>query len=73
MRCEDVLHELLAYLDREADAATTAAIDRHLEDCRGCFSRAEFERKLKAQLRAAGEKRAPARLRARVKHIMEKF
>ena len=73
MRCEDVLHELLAYLDREVDAATAAAIDRHLEDCRGCFSRAQFERKLKAHLRAAGEKRAPERLRARVKDILDRF
>jgi anti-sigma factor (TIGR02949 family) len=73
MKCEDVLRELLAYLDREIDAQTAALIDRHLEACRGCFSRAVFERKLKAHLRAAGEKPAPRRLRARVKDIMDKF
>lgn len=73
MKCEDVLRELLAYLDREVDAMTAAAIDRHLEDCRACFSRAQFERKLKAHLRAAAEKRAPERLRARVKDILDKF
>jgi anti-sigma factor (TIGR02949 family) len=73
MKCEDVLRELLGYLDREIDAQTAALIDRHLEACRGCFSRAVFERKLKAHLRAAGEKPAPRRLRARVKDIMDKF
>jgi anti-sigma factor (TIGR02949 family) len=73
MRCEEVLRELLAYLDRDMDAPTAAAIDHHLQDCRGCFTRAEFERKLKAHLRAAADKPAPAQLRARVKDILERF
>ena len=73
MKCEDVLRELLAYLDREVDGHTAVLIDRHLEACRGCFTRAVFERKLKAHLRAAADKPAPARLRARVKDILEKF
>jgi anti-sigma factor (TIGR02949 family) len=73
IRCEDVLEHLVAFLDREIDAETAADIERHLETCRGCFSRAEFERKLKAQVRATGTAAAPARLRARVKEIMEKF
>ncbi|MGQ0545316.1 MAG: mycothiol system anti-sigma-R factor [Betaproteobacteria bacterium] len=73
MKCEDVLAHLLAYLDREVDAQTAAQIDRHLEACRGCFSRAEFERNLKAHLQAAGEERAPASLRARIKDIVDKF
>jgi anti-sigma factor (TIGR02949 family) len=71
--CEEVLRRLLAYLDRDLDAHTAALIDRHLEACRGCFSRADFERKLKAHLRAAGEKPAPRRLRARIKGIVDKF
>jgi anti-sigma factor (TIGR02949 family) len=73
MKCEEVLRELLAYLDREVDAPTATAIDHHLHGCRGCFSRAEFERKLKAHLRAVGERRASPRLRARVKSILGKF
>lgn len=73
MTCEDVLRELLAYLDREVDPDTAALIDRHLQSCRGCFSRAEFERKLKGHLEASGEKPAPERLRARVKGILDKF
>lgn len=73
MKCEDVLRQLLAYLDREVDAETSALIDRHLEACRGCFSRADFERKLKDHLRAGDETPAPDRLRARIKDIVDKF
>jgi anti-sigma factor (TIGR02949 family) len=73
IRCEDVLRQLLLYLDRELDARTAALIERHLELCRGCFSRAAFERKLRAHLKAAAEKPAPARLRARVRDLLDKF
>jgi anti-sigma factor (TIGR02949 family) len=73
IQCEEVLRQLLIYLDGELDAPTAALIDRHLELCRACYSRAAFERKLRAHLKAAGEKPAPARLRARVKDLLDKF
>lgn len=73
MSCEEVLKHLVAYLDRETDAHTAAEMERHLEECRGCFSRAEFERKLKASVREAGSSAAPERLRARIKKLIEKF
>jgi anti-sigma factor (TIGR02949 family) len=71
--CEDVLKDLLAYIDRETDANTAAEIERHLKECRGCFSRAEFERMLKAKLRAAGSRTAPERLRARIRKLVDEF
>jgi anti-sigma factor (TIGR02949 family) len=71
--CEEVLKHLFAYLDRETDAHATAEIARHLEECRGCFSRAEFERQLKAHVRAAGSRAAPERLRARMKKLVDEF
>lgn len=73
MTCEEVLKHLVAYLDHEADRHTAAEIERHLEECRGCFSRAEFERQLKAYVRAAGSRTAPERLRARIKKLVDKF
>jgi anti-sigma factor (TIGR02949 family) len=73
LSCEEVLHQLFAYLDRELDTATSAEIERHLETCRGCFSRAEFERKLKAHVKNAGTSIAPESLRARLKDLIEKF
>jgi anti-sigma factor (TIGR02949 family) len=73
MTCEEVLRHLVGYLDREADALTAAEIERHLEECRGCFSRAKFERQLKACVREAGGRTAPARLRARINDLIKKF
>jgi anti-sigma factor (TIGR02949 family) len=73
MSCEEVLRHLVAYLDCEMDAATAAAIERHLEECRGCFSRAEFEKKLKAHVGEAASARAPERLRNRIRDLIRKF
>lgn len=73
LTCEEVLHQLFAYLDRELDAATAAEIERHLETCRGCFSRAEFEKQLKARIQETGSAPAPEGLRERIKLLVEKF
>lgn len=73
LTCEEVIQQLMAYLDHEIDGAAAANIEHHLEACRGCFSRAEFERHLKEHVHAAGSQTAPATLRARIKQIVEKF
>jgi anti-sigma factor (TIGR02949 family) len=73
LTCEEVLKHLVAYLDRDTDAHTAAEIERHLEQCRGCYSRAEFERQLKARVRAAGSRSAPESLRTRIRKLVDEF
>jgi anti-sigma factor (TIGR02949 family) len=72
-RCEEVIRHLLAYLDGEIEADRHADIERHLEECRGCYSRAEFERLLKRRVAELGEEKAPASLRRRVKTLLDSF
>lgn len=48
--CEEAVRRLAAYLDRELDPAADAEMEEHLDRCRSCFSRAEFERRLKARV-----------------------
>ena len=71
--CEEVIRLLFDYLDRELDPARSSDIDRPLERCRECFSRAEFEKKLRQRVRAAAEDEAPPRLRQRVRRLIERF
>lgn len=73
LRCEEVLRNLLTYLDRELEPEMSTRIAHHLELCRGCFSRAEFERKLKAHLRSCGMVSTPATLRVRLKQLINRF
>ena len=73
LRCEEIIAHLFAYLDEEMDAARRAEIDGHLQACRGCYSRAEFERALRAKVRELGEKNAPENLRQRLKALLDQF
>lgn len=73
INCEQVLEQLFAFLDEELDDALQEQIGHHLARCRGCFSRAEFERRLRQRIREASEESAPARLRRRVRGLLNEF
>lgn len=51
MGCEEALEKLATFLDGELDPKESAQVRRHLKTCRSCFSRAEFERRLKERIR----------------------
>ncbi|MFZ1105313.1 MAG: zf-HC2 domain-containing protein [Hyphomicrobiaceae bacterium] len=73
IRCEEVIAHLLSYLDGEIDDARRAQIDHHIEECRGCFSRAEFEKALRDKVRQAGNTQPPASLQDRIKVLIDQF
>jgi anti-sigma factor (TIGR02949 family) len=73
IRCEEVIARLLTYLDGEIGDAGRAQIDRHLDECRGCLSRAEFEKALRDRLRQTGDAQASPSLQERIKALMEQF
>lgn len=50
--CEEALARLAAFLDDELEEARSDEVRRHLETCRSCYSRAEFERRLKERVRS---------------------
>ncbi|WP_417529728.1 anti-sigma factor family protein [Marinobacter lipolyticus] len=68
--CEEVIERLFEYLDRELDPATQTEIDRHLRRCHDCFSRKEFERRLRDKVAASGTEKAPDRLKRRVASLL---
>jgi anti-sigma factor (TIGR02949 family) len=73
LRCEEVIAHLLSYLDGEIDDAKRAQIDHHLGECRGCFSRAEFEKALRDRLRQTADAQPPASLQGRIKSLIDQF
>jgi len=48
INCEEALRRLAEYLDAELHGEPQREMEQHLELCRSCFSRAEFEKRLKA-------------------------
>jgi anti-sigma factor (TIGR02949 family) len=71
--CEDALRLLAAHLDRELDHATGAEVERHLATCRSCYSRAEFEKRLKASLAELGREPVRPELERRVRGLIGTF
>lgn len=71
--CEEALKHLLTFLDRELGPAKRRQVEHHLEICRSCFSRAEFEKRLKAQLQEIGQESADGPLKTRIKAILGRF
>lgn len=74
MNCEQVVEHLWPFLDGELDGATSDELKQHLDECRRCFSRAEFERRLRTMVRRSckGEP-APAPLQERMRRLIWSF
>lgn len=73
LSCEEVIEQLFSYLDGEIDRERMAAIERHLERCRDCFTRAEFERRLRQRTAQAATVQAPGRLRQRIRKLIDSY
>lgn len=73
MTCEEVIERLFEYLDRELDSELSGQIHSHLERCRDCFTRAEFEKKLRAKIDESAEVKAPDRIYQRVRRVLDDF
>lgn len=73
MSCERALRLLAAYLDRELNELDHAEIERHLEACRSCYSRMEFEKLLKVRLAELGHREPDQGLAQRVRQLVLQF
>jgi anti-sigma factor (TIGR02949 family) len=71
--CEEALRVLAAFLDDELHADARESLERHLEVCRSCFSRAEFERRLKEEISRLGRDEIPPSFEQRVRGILGSF
>jgi anti-sigma factor (TIGR02949 family) len=70
--CEEAIRHLLEYLDHECEGQTHEVIDQHLSDCQACYSRMEFEKRLRSQLKAAGGQAVPDSLKNRIDKLFSR-
>lgn len=71
--CNEALTHLLEYLDQELKGTKSHEIKHHIDLCRSCFSRAEFEQRLKNRLREAGHETAGPEFEDRIKTLLKRF
>lgn len=73
LSCEQVIARLFDYLDHELDERQAAELEHHLARCRDCFSRSEFEKRLRARLADSATQPAPPHLHRRIGRLLDDF
>ena len=73
IKCEEALRLLAEYLDGELADGSLADIEHHLDACRSCYSRMEFEQQLKRQLAQLGRREPERPFTLQVKEMVRRF
>jgi mycothiol system anti-sigma-R factor len=68
--CEEALKQLYQYLDQDLSKVKDREMHHHLSRCRSCYSRADFEKKIKDRLQEVGRASAGDSLEKRIKKIL---
>lgn len=71
--CEEALRRLAEYLDAELDGNARHELEQHLERCRSCFSRVEFEKRLKACTADLRHEPVSPDLERRIRQLLDNF
>lgn len=72
--CLKAIEMFHAYFDGEiGDPDDVSDFEAHMEHCRSCMSRAEFEQLVTRKLKESGGERAPEGLRKRLRILMDNF
>lgn len=72
LNCEQALARIFEFLDHELKPNEREAMQEHLHTCKSCFSRSEFERRLKAKLKELREEADPA-AEERIEKLFKSF
>lgn len=73
IECEEAIRQMLDYLDEELHKQDYEAIHHHLDSCRECYTRMEFEQRLKGMVCDINTEKSPVALNERIKNIIKKY
>jgi putative zinc finger protein len=71
--CEEALRRLFDYIDTELAGEPQREMEHHLERCRSCFSRLEFEKRTQGAYRRSGTRAGQRGPRAPRSHLARLF
>ena len=71
--CEEAIRRLFDYIDAELAGEPQREMEEHLERCRSCFSRLEFEKRLKAHTAELGREPVSEGLEQRIRALLDSF
>jgi anti-sigma factor RsiW len=73
LTCEEALRFLAAYLDGELEPGMDHEVEDHLARCRSCYSRADFEKRLKERVATLGRSEVSLTFADRIRRLMGRF
>ena len=73
INCAEAVRLLAAFLDREVTSSDDEHVQAHLRTCRSCYSRAEFERRLKASLLQVRSESPTPDFEQRIRQLLQKL
>jgi anti-sigma factor (TIGR02949 family) len=71
--CAQALKRIFEFIDHELDEGDHEVMHRHLEVCKSCFSRMEFEQRLKEKLGRLRDEQPTHEVTERVKGLLQSF
>ena len=71
--CEQALKQIFEFIDHELVEGEREAMQHHLHTCKSCFSRFEFERRLKQKLGDLCENEVSSDASDRMKKLLKSF
>ncbi|MFW6193768.1 MAG: anti-sigma factor family protein [Gemmatimonadota bacterium] len=73
IECEEAVRRLARWLDGELRGRDAAELESHLETCRSCWSRAEFERRLREKIASLGPDGVRPAFERRIREMLDRF
>ncbi|HSL24813.1 MAG TPA: zf-HC2 domain-containing protein [Acidimicrobiia bacterium] len=70
--CDDALHAVYSYLDRELTWLQSWRVRRHLRGCNGCEAAFGFEEKLRILIRTRLQEEVPPEVVARLRQAIDR-
>ncbi|MDH5436449.1 MAG: zf-HC2 domain-containing protein [Gammaproteobacteria bacterium] len=71
--CEEALKRVFDFLDKTLEHDHHDEMEDHIHRCKSCFSRVEFEKKLKDRIGETGEETVPDSLHSKINNILRKY
>ena len=71
--CEQALKQVYEYLDHELGHHDHEVMQQHLSICKSCFSRVEFEQRLKEKVKALRDEQPSDSTSDRIKQLLKGF
>ena len=74
MNCKESLEKLYEFIDGDLAKAPAGELEKHLDRCRHCWDRFEFEKQLMKRIKSCCCKDlCPDSLRQRIQSLLDKF